>query len=210
MVIRDLADVDCAGAAFELAEAGRALSRRGWVSATSGNFSARISSDPLRLLVTRKGADKAALSDSDFLVVDRTGGLIAGDSCASAETAIHLAVIRATGARAILHTSSVHTTMLADRHTRAGGVAVTRGATLQALSGLTGCQRYEWIPALENSRDYLALSRAVENSLMRFRGCHGLLLRARGLYAWGADIAEACRHVEALEALAEILTKSRD
>jgi methylthioribulose-1-phosphate dehydratase len=86
MVVFDIADVDCAVAAFELAEVGRALSRRSWVRATSGNFSARISSDPLRLLVTRKGADKAALSESDFLVVDRTGGLIAGECCASAET----------------------------------------------------------------------------------------------------------------------------
>ncbi|HEX4273791.1 MAG TPA: methylthioribulose 1-phosphate dehydratase [Bryobacteraceae bacterium] len=210
MVICDLADVNCARAAFELAEAGRALSRRGWISATSGNFSARISSDPLRLLVTRKGADKATLSNSDFLVVDRTGALIAGSSCASAETAIHLAVIRATGASAVLHTSSAHTMMLAERRSRAGGLAVRRGETLETLSGLVACERYVWIPALENSHDYLALSRAVENRLMRRHGCHGLLLWSGGLYTWGADTAEACRHVEALEALADILTKSRD
>lgn len=140
MVGFDIADVDCAVAAFELAEAGRTLSRRGWVSTTSGDFSARISKDPLRM---------AALSDSDSLVVDRTEGLIAGDCCASAEMAIHLEQ----RVRAVLHTSSIHTTMLADRHARTGGVAVTRCEMSQALSGGTGQEHYDWIPAHENSQD---------------------------------------------------------
>ena len=100
--------------------------------------------------------------------------------------------------------------MLADRNRPASGAVVTRGGAFQTLSGLTGCDNYEWIPPLENSQDYLALARAIESRLMRCRRCHGLLLRARELYAWGADIAEACRHVEALEALSAIVMKSRD
>jgi methylthioribulose-1-phosphate dehydratase len=34
-----------------------------------------------------------------------------------------------------------------------------------------------------------------------------LLLKAHGLYTWGADVAEARRHVEILEFLLEVLTR---
>jgi ribulose-5-phosphate 4-epimerase/fuculose-1-phosphate aldolase len=37
-----------------LAETGRLFYQRGWVLGTSGNFSAVMSRDPLRLLITRQ------------------------------------------------------------------------------------------------------------------------------------------------------------
>ena len=50
------------GTATVLAELGRQFHHRGWVLGTSGNFSAVVSSEPLRLAITRTGVDKGALT----------------------------------------------------------------------------------------------------------------------------------------------------
>ncbi len=52
-------------AAGAVIEAGRAAAARGWVPATSGNFSARI--DERSFAVTRSGVDKGALTADDIL-----------------------------------------------------------------------------------------------------------------------------------------------
>ena len=52
-----------------------------------------------------------------------------------------------------------------------------------------------------------ALSASVTEALAAYPGCHGLLLRGHGLYAWGEDLAEARRHVEALEFLFEVVAR---
>ena len=48
--------------AIELAETGRAFHARGWALGTSGNYSAVLKTQPLRLLITSSGADKARLT----------------------------------------------------------------------------------------------------------------------------------------------------
>ena len=45
-----------------LVDLGRQFHARGWVLGTSGNFSAVLAADPLRLAITPSGADKGALS----------------------------------------------------------------------------------------------------------------------------------------------------
>jgi methylthioribulose-1-phosphate dehydratase len=70
---------------------------------------------------------------------------------------------------------------------------------LKALAGVQTHLHREWVPVLENSQDYRILSQEVEASLSRHSGSHGFFLKAHGLYTWGADIAEARRHVEALD-----------
>ena len=49
-----------AEAAASLAEIGKGFYARGWVLGTSGNFSAVISREPLRLAITSTGLDKGA------------------------------------------------------------------------------------------------------------------------------------------------------
>jgi methylthioribulose-1-phosphate dehydratase len=206
-MVSPLEDVDCSIAAGELAAAGAEFHRRGWVPASTGNFSARLTGESFRVVITRKVVDKRALSDEDFVVVDQTGALIRGSACPSAETAIHLTIMRSTGAGAVLHTHSPHDVVLSERHARGGGVSISGFEMLKALAGVHTHLHREWLPILENAQDYRTLSRAVEASLGRNPESHGFLLRAHGLYTWGADIAEARRHVEALEFLAEVLTK---
>lgn len=200
--------MDIASIIDQLVETGRQFHRRGWVLATSGNFSARLPGDPLRLLVTRTGADKGALTESDFVVVDGTGSSDSGSESPSAEIALHLAIVKSTGAEAVLHTHSVSATVLSERHARGGSVTISGYEMLKALSGVRSHEHREFVPVIANSQDYALLAREVESTLRRYPDSHGFLLAAHGLYAWGANIAEARRHVECLEFLAEVLVRT--
>src|SRR5256885_639196 len=103
---------------------------RGWTLGTSGNFSALVASDPLRLLITPSGADKGEVQGTDLVTIDAegrpvvsTGGATASGK-PSAETPLHLAIVRACGARAVSHTHSVWSTMLSEAGGPEGGLAI--------------------------------------------------------------------------------------
>src|SRR5919206_4804253 len=73
-----------------LQEAGRLFYHRRWVLGTSGNFSAVVSRDPLRLVITSSGADKGALTPEQFVEVDEAGRVVGGGGGASAGTGGYL------------------------------------------------------------------------------------------------------------------------
>src|SRR5258708_7003738 len=111
-------------AATHLADIGREFQQRGWVLGTSGNFSAVLSREPLRLLITSSGVDKGALAAANFLQVDANGVPVDGLQRPSAETALHLAVARLRGASAVLHTHSVWSTILSEAHAGQKGISI--------------------------------------------------------------------------------------
>src|SRR5690349_16772969 len=80
-----------------LAQAGRYFYGRQWAVGTSGNFSAVLSEDPLRLVITSSGADKGALAPEHFTQVDEGGRVVGGSGKPSAETELHLLVVRTRG-----------------------------------------------------------------------------------------------------------------
>src|SRR5215217_1284257 len=100
--------------ATQLTEIGRQFYSRGWVLGTSGNFSAVLSRDPLRLVITSNGVDKGNLSPGDILELDQHGAVVTGSGRASAEASLHLAIVSARAAGAVLHTHSVWGTILSD------------------------------------------------------------------------------------------------
>jgi methylthioribulose-1-phosphate dehydratase len=206
-MIAQLDEIVCSTAVDSLAEAARDFYRRGWVLGSSGNFSAKLQDEPVRVAISRSGVDKGTLTPEDFLVVDRTGAVTSGIGRPSAETAIHLAIMRATRAASVLHTHSVCATILSQRNAQYGGMAISGYEMLKGLAGVRSHAHREWLPVLDNSQDYGVLAREVETALARSPGSHGLLLKAHGLYTWGADVAEARRHVEILEFLLEVLTR---
>jgi hypothetical protein len=81
-----------AEAADCLAEIGRGFHARGWVLGTSGNFSAVISCEPLRLAITSTGLDKGSLSPAQFLEMDEAANVVRGDGRPSAEALLHLPI----------------------------------------------------------------------------------------------------------------------
>jgi len=192
------------GIARALQTIGRDFHARGWVLGTSGNFSAVVSRSPLRLAVTASGVSKADLTAKDLLIVDSDGELVgAAAGKPSAETRLHLAIEEARGASAILHTHSVWSTMLSERHAAERGLALTGFEMLKGLEGVRTHEHAEWIPIIENDQDIGRLAAEVGATLARFPGAHAFLLRRHGLYTWGDDLAQARRHIEILEFLLE-------
>jgi methylthioribulose-1-phosphate dehydratase len=195
---------DAAELARNLAELGQGFYKRGWALGTSGNFSAVISRDPLRLAITSSGVDKGKLTPGDILQIDGDGKAISGEGRPSAETLLHLSVVRLRGAGAVLHTHSVWSNILSDAFMGRGGLHIEGYEMLKGLDGVTTHEAKEWLPVIENSQDMPSLARSVEATLNEHPRSHGFLLRRHGLYTWGRDLAEAKRHIEILEFLLEV------
>jgi methylthioribulose-1-phosphate dehydratase len=190
-----------------LAEAGRAFYTRGWALGTSGNFSAVISREPLRLAITSTGLDKGTLTAAQFLEIDGASNVVRGDGRPSAEALLHLAVVRELSVGAVLHTHSVWSTVLSGSHAAQGGIGLEGYEMLKGLEGVRTHKHREWLPILENSQDMTELAERVMSTLRETPGIHGFLLREHGLYTWGASLQEAKRHVEILEFLMEVLVR---
>jgi methylthioribulose-1-phosphate dehydratase len=191
--------------AIGLARLGPIFYARGWVLGTSGNFSAVVSRDPLRLAITSSGVDKAALSLDHILLIDEAGNVLEGNGQPSAETLLHLAIVRLLGAGAVLHTHSVWSNILSDAFAADGGLKIEGYEMLKGLDGVSTHEHSEWLPIIENSQDMTELAESVSETLSKQSQLHGFLLLRHGLYTWGKDLAEAKRHVEILEFLLEVL-----
>src|SRR5919112_586583 len=118
----------------ELIRAGHRFDARGWVLGTSGNFSAVVAREPLRLAITRSGTHKGELTPDDFLELDAVGAVLTGRGRPSAETGLHYAVLDARGAGAVLHTHSIWSTFLSDRCP--GGLEIAGYEMLKGLAGV--------------------------------------------------------------------------
>ena len=199
---------DFSNLASGLAEIARGFYGRGWNLGTSGNFSAVLRRDPLRLAITASGLDKGVLTVESFLQIDESGEIVEGNGRPSAETSLHLSIVRMRAAGAVLHTHSVWSAILSEAHHQAGGFFIEGFEMLKGLEGVPTHEHKEWLPILENSQNYETLSQAVEEVLRDHPQAHGFLLRRHGLYTWGVDLAAAKRHVEIFEFLFEVLGRT--
>jgi methylthioribulose-1-phosphate dehydratase len=138
------------------------------------------------------------------------GGPGAATGRPSAETSLHLAIVRARGAGAVSHTHSVWSTVLSDAAAEKGGLAIEGYEMLKGLQGVTTHAHREWVPQIDNTQDWAAEAPRVEELLRRQSDAHGLLIRRHGLYTWGRDLDELKRHVEILEFLLEVVGRSRN
>jgi methylthioribulose-1-phosphate dehydratase len=195
--------------ASSLAEAARGFYHRGWALGTSGNFSAVVSPQPLRLMITSSGVDKGRLTTDQFVQVDGDGNVIAGEGRPSDETKLHLTIVRLRPAMAVLHTHSVWSVTLSALLINDSGIEISGYEMLKGLAGVRTHEHREWLPILENSQDMDELASEVEELLQERPATHGFLLRGHGLYTWGKSVEEARRHVEILEFLLEVIGRTR-
>ena len=195
-------------AADALIVAGRRFYARGWVLGTSGNFSAVTCRDPLRLSITASSVDKGALDRSHILDIDETCALHGGRGNPSAETLLHLEIVRRRAAGAVLHTHSVWSTLLSDSHGLDCGLSIEGYEMLKGLDGVRTHAHREWVPIVANDQDMTTLARIVGSTLNAHPDAHGILLQWHGLYTWGATLADAVRHVEILEFLFETMGRT--
>lgn len=176
---------------------------RGWVPATSGNFSMRYRAG--HMLVSASGLDKGVLTIADLLETDLDGRPADPAKMPSAETRLHAVIYRARPeAAAILHVHTVWNTLLSGRFAEMGFVPLAGYEILKGLAGVTTHEHEERVPILRNTQDYEFLAAALAAALAQYPQAHGVLLSRHGLYTWGNSVAEARRHLEALEFLFEV------
>jgi methylthioribulose-1-phosphate dehydratase len=189
----------------QLIEFGRFVASRGWVPATSGNFSCRL--DDGRIVITRSGADKGTLAAVDLATIALEAPV---PPYVSAETPLHAGRYRADAqVGAVLHVHSVAATVLS-RAAAADGSLVVRDYEMQkSLAGVTTHEGELRIPVYANTQDMPALSAAVERDLQRPGSLPGFLVAGHGIYAWGQSVAEARRHVEGFEFLLQCELEER-
>jgi methylthioribulose-1-phosphate dehydratase len=187
-----------------LVELGHRFDSRGWVLGTSGNFSGVLSREPLRLAITASGASKGNLTPDQILEIDADGAVMdARSGRPSAEARLHVEIVGVRGAGAVLHTHSMWSTLLSDRHASARGFVIEGYEMLKGLEGISSHQHREWIPILENDQDMTRLAGVVRDTLIHHPGAHAFLLRRHGMYTWGETLSQAARHVEIVEFLLE-------
>jgi methylthioribulose-1-phosphate dehydratase len=186
----------------ELCATARGCYVRGWVPATSGNFSVRWGS---RLFITATGLDKGTLTPEDLLEIDMDGAVLGGKGRPSAETSLHAVIYRErVHARAILHVHSVWNTLLSGKFEGDRFVVLRGYELLKGLAGVATHEHEERLPILENTQEYASLAEKMKAVLHENGEAHGVLLSRHGLYTWGESVAEARRHLEALEFLFEV------
>jgi methylthioribulose-1-phosphate dehydratase len=195
--------------ASSLASIARGFYLRGWLVGTSGNLSAVVDREPLRLAMSPSGVDKGELLAEQILIIDEGGRVISEHRTQpSDESPLHLQIVKEFGAGAVLHTHSIWNTVLSDLHAADAGVAIEGYEMLKGLQGISTHEHREWLPIIENSQDMLALADSIGDTLRKHKDAHGFLLRRHGLYSWGDDLAQAKRHVEILEFLLEALGRT--
>ena len=189
--------------AQQLTHSMASIHRRGWCDGTGGNFSCVLERAPLKLLMAPSGVHKGRVRPEELIVVDGDAQVRRGSGKASAETLLHLAIVEATGAGAVLHTHSQAATLLSLRigQERAAELLLTDLEMLKGLEGVSTHATGVAVPVLPNDQNLERLSSAARPLLKE--APHGLLIAGHGLYAWGKDLATAERHLEILEFLLE-------
>lgn len=183
--------------AIALAAAGSELYERGWVPATSGNFSLRLD-DELALL-TASGKHKGRLAPTDFIAVDFDGKPLT-EGRPSAETLLHTQLYRRFPAvGAVLHCHSANATLLSRLLADSGAVTLSDYELLKAFDGIDSHAHSVAIPIFNNTQDIAALAIEVDQYLLDHPKCPGYLIRGHGLYCWGACLDSCMRNLEALE-----------
>jgi len=188
-----------------IAAIGRFAAARGWVPATSGNFSCRI--DGRSVAVTRSGVDKGNLGPEQVAALDLDGPIPAG---MSAETPLHIERYRADASvGAVVHVHTVASTVLSRLHAPDGVLNLSGFEMHKALRGITTHETDVALPIFANAQDTVALAAEVEARLGRAPAVPGYLLAGHGLYAWGRTMDEARRHLEGIEFLLECTLEER-
>lgn len=192
-----------------LAAVARGFHARGWLLGTSGNLSAVVQREPLRIAMSPSGIDKGELRPEQVLSIDEDARVVGQDGGKpSDESLLHIRIVKERGAGAVLHTHSVWNTILSDVYATDGGIKIEGYEMLKGLQGVRTHEHAEWLPIVENSQDMASLADTIGETLNKHKDAHGFLLRRHGLYSWGDNLAHAKRHIEILEFLLETIGRT--
>jgi methylthioribulose-1-phosphate dehydratase len=186
-------------AAIALCNAGRVIDSKGWVPATSGNFSARLPDG--KIANTTSGKHKGHLQVEDIMLIDADANSLDGKK-PSAETGLHASLYkRYPVVNAVLHPHPINAVLIAKRH--ADAVVLTDYELLKAFNGILTHETQIVVPVFPNDQDITRLASVIDEYLDNAEACYSYIIAGHGLYAWGESVAEALRHLEALDYLFE-------
>lgn len=175
------------------------LAALGWTPATSGNFSLRL--DDAHAAITVSGRDKGRLGEDGIMVVDFDGHAVGADQRPSAETLLHTQLYkRLPAVGCVLHTHSRTQTVASRLYAGAGHVRLEGYELIKAFPGQDTHETALDLPVLANSQHMPTLAAQVD-VLLDDGPLWGYLIDGHGLYAWGRDMAQARRHLEAFDFL---------
>lgn len=190
---------DFLNAANQLIAAGRFIDAKGWVPATSGNFSARLPDGTVAITVS--GKHKGRLHLDDIMLVNAQGNPLDGKK-PSAETLLHTTLYqRFPDIQCVLHPHSINATLISKVFKVA--CVLENYELLKALCGIATHETRVVVPIFPNDQNIPRLAAEVEQHWDQCARGYGYLIVGHGLYTWGASVAEALRHLEALDFLFE-------
>lgn len=204
------ARVQEAGAA--LAAEARRFSGYGWMRGTSGNLSIVVDRDPLVLAVTASGLDKSELTDRDVVLIDADGEALDVDDPRppSAEAGLHAHIAARTGAGAVFHVHAFDAVVAG--HRWPGGVEIRDMEMLKGI-GHRAHDETVTIPVILNDQDMRVEAARFDEvyvpATAEVPEVPALIVASHGMYAWGADVAAARRHLEIAEWLLRFTVATR-
>lgn len=176
---------------------------KGWVPATSGNFSVRI--DANDCAITASGGDKGALKPEGVI---RAGIRGPTHPRASAEAPLHYLMYRVSPAiGAVTHVHAQPAVLASLLLAKEGRVRIEGLELLKAFNGVTTHETHVDVPVFENEQDMDALAVRVEARLKAEGLGWGFLLAGHGIYAWGSNVQETLRHIDAFDYLFTLMLK---
>jgi methylthioribulose-1-phosphate dehydratase len=188
-----------AAATADLIANTRELAALGWTPATSSNFSMRL--DERTAAITVSGRDKGKLVPDDIMVVDFEGHAVGSNKRPSAETVLHTQLYkRMPEVGCVLHTHSLAQTLASKLYAGAGHIRFEEYELIKAFRGQETHEAVMDVPVLANNQHIPTLAAQVD-VLLEKKEFWGYLIEGHGLYAWGRDMAEARRHLDAFEFL---------
>ncbi|MFE3268132.1 class II aldolase/adducin family protein [Streptomyces sp. NPDC059215] len=171
----------------ELVATARRTVADGLVVGTSGNVSVRVGDT---VLVTPTGVPYGRLAPGDAVGVDLDGRQTLGSLRPTSELPMHLAVYRATDARAVVHTHAAHATAVS--------TLVTELPLIHYMAGALGG------PVRVAPYATYGTSELAENMLRALAGRTACLLQNHGTLAHGACLDQAYDRTAQLEWMSRV------
>jgi len=166
----------------ELVATARRTTAEGLVVGTSGNVSVRVGDT---VLVTPSGVPYDRLAPGDLCGVSLDGRQVLGSLVPTSELPMHLAVYRATDARAVVHTHAVHATAVSTLVTELPLIHYM----VAALGGPVRVAPYATY----------GTEKLAENMLLALRDRTACLLQNHGTLTYGATLPQAYDRTAQLE-----------
>lgn len=186
-------------AATAICEAGRFIDSKGWVPATSGNFSVRLPDGTIAITIS--GKHKGRLQMEDIMLIDADARALDSKK-PSAETQLHTSLYKMfPDVHCVLHPHSINAALVS--RVFKDELALENYELLKALSGISTHESRVVVPIFANDQNIPRLARQVEHYMNRHPDLFAYIIAGHGLYTWGKSVEETLRHLEALDYLFE-------